>query len=527
MARKITTDLVDSIKEMVHHLATTHARSFAHLTYADLRIEVAEGKAAAAENGSSKFSTEDYGFAFGVRVLAGERMIAPGYFGRSLGAADLDQLEKLLKEGLEKAYRRAMANGELKATVREKFGSLGDSLMDARLHPIQVRQEVVPAECEIDPRTMVLGEMVRYTTDVSKQVGGVHAHLKYNFISTMTQLSRELFASSEGALIDQAFALTQGLCYVVAVAGETSQELYDVLGHQRGWEILERGVDEPFIKFPPFTEFARVLAGEAVELAAAPALPSTDREVAVVTDPHYNTLVSHEIIGHPVELDRVLKMETAYAGRSWLLRTLDEHQVGKPVASPLVTAYSDPSLPGYGHYKYDHEGTPARRVVHIEKGIFKGFMNSRQTAAIFGGDPNGHWKATDASLVPLIRMSNTVFAQGEGHARDIIAEVDHGYYLVGHRIPSIAESRENFRISARKVYEIRNGQLDQLYRDGGIMADTKDYLMKVDAVGSDFRLYPIPNCGKGQPMQTKKLGNGGPTMRSRARLTGAVVGRME
>ena len=209
------------------------------------------------------------------------------------------------------------------------------------------------------------------------------------------------------------------------------------------------------------------------------------------------------------------------------MRSLDEHQVGKPVASPLVSAYSDPSLPGYGHYKYDHEGTPAKRVVHIDKGIFKGFMNSRQTAAIFGGNPNGHWKATDSSLVPLIRMSNTVFEGGDRSARDIIAEVDHGYYLVGHRIPSIAESRENFRISARKVYEIRNGQLGQLYRDGGIMADTKDYLMKVDAVGSDFRLYPIPNCGKGQPMQTKKLGNGGPTMRSRARLTGPVVGVMD
>jgi TldD protein len=52
------------------------------------------------------------------------------------------------------------------------------------------------------------------------------------------------------------------------------------------------------------------------------------------------------------------------------------------------------------------------------------------------------------------------------------------------------------------------------------MADTRGYLMQVDAVGSDFGLYPIHNCGKGQPMQTKKLGNGGPTMRSRARLAG-------
>src|SRR5262249_1974058 len=122
-----------------------------------------------------------------------------------------------------------------------------------------------------------------------------------------------------------------------------------------------RGVAEPLIRFPAFPEFCLDLAREAVALSAAPALPTSEREVVVVTDPHYNTLVSHEIIGHPVELDRALKMETAYAGRSWLLRRLDEHQVGKQVASPLVTAFSDPGLPGYGHYRYDHEGTPARR----------------------------------------------------------------------------------------------------------------------------------------------------------------------
>jgi TldD protein len=117
-------------------------------------------------------------------------------------------------------------------------------------------------------------------------------------------------------------------------------------------------------------------------------------------------------------------------------------------------------------------------------------------------------------------MSNTVFDVGTRPAQEIVKEIDHGYYLSGHRTPSIAESRENFRISARGVYEIRNGELGQLYRDGGIAADSRDYLMNVDAVGTDFRLYPIPNCGKGQPMQTKRLGNGGPTMRTRARVLG-------
>src|SRR5437870_1454136 len=289
---------------------------------------------------------------------------------------------------------------------------------------------------------MRIEDILAYTVDLSRQIAAVDRRLTYNWIATLTQLSRELFASSEGALIDQAFALTQGSCSVVGMSGAVSQELYDVLGHQRGWEILERGVDEPLIRFPAFPAFCLDLAREAVALSEAPALPTSEGEVVVVTDPHYNTLVSHEIIGHPVELDRALKMETAYAGRSWLLRGLDEHQVGKQVASPLVTAYSDPALPGYGHYTYDHEGTPARRVVHIERGVFKGFMNSRQTAAVFGGAPNGHWKATDASLVPLIRMSNTVFAEGDRDPDAMIREVDRGYYIVGHRTPSIAESRE-------------------------------------------------------------------------------------
>ncbi|MGH7320953.1 MAG: TldD/PmbA family protein [Candidatus Rokuibacteriota bacterium] len=520
MGERLTVEVIDQIKDMVADLCAGDARTLPHLAYADVRVEVLEGKVAVAENGASKFANADYAAAFGIRVLAGRQMIGAGYVGRALGAADLPHLERMLRDALRQAYRRALANGEAKAEARGKFGDLAASLADTRLAPVRVARDVVPAVFEIDPRAVGLDDMVRFTTDIAREVAALDPKLKYSSLSTQTELSRELFCSSEGASIDQSFALTQGFLYVVAVGADTSQEQYDVLGHQRGWEILSRGIQDTYMRSPDFRRFARDLAREAVELADAPALPSTRDEVVVVTDPHYNTLVSHEVIGHPVELDRGLKMETAYAGRSWLLRALDDTQVGKQIASPLVSAFSDPALPGYGHYKYDHEGTPARRVTHIENGVFRGFMNSRQTVAIFGGDPNGHFRATDASFVPLIRMSTTVLAPGTDDPGHILREVDHGYYLTGHRIPSIAESRENFRISARKVYEIRNGELGQLYRDGGIMADTRAYLMNVDAVGTDFRLYPIPNCGKGQPMQTRRLGNGGPTMRSRARLTG-------
>ena len=521
MAEHLGVGLVDSVRATARDLLRDGARRLAHLRYADLRVEVTETRSAAAENGASRTSGNDETLAIGVRALAGDRAVAAGWVGLTLGASDVDRVDRLVAEALERAYRRALANAEGKAEARGKLGSLGESLADTVLHPVEVCVDTVPAVFAVDPRSVDLGEMVRFTTDVSRRLTALDARVKHNRIFALTQLSRELFASTEGALIDQAFALTHGTCSVVAASATATQRLNDAMGHQRGWEVLTGGVDDPVMTFPPFADFALALAADALDLCEAPPLPTSEGEVVVVTDPHYNTLLSHEIVGHPVELDRAVKMETAYAGRSWLLRDPREHQVGQRIASPLVSAFSDPALPGYGHYRYDHEGTPGRRVVHIDRGIFRGFMNSRQTAAVFGGAPNGHFKATDAALVPLVRMSSTVFAAGERSVDDIVGEIDRGYLVSGHRIPSIAESRENFRISARKVYEIVGGRRGRLYRDGGLAADSRDYLLNVDAVGDDFRVYPIPNCGKGQPMQSRRLGNGGPTMRSRARVVGS------
>jgi TldD protein len=515
----VTVETLDRIKRLAVDI-TRQARRLKHCRYTDLRIEIAEIKSAYAENGSSKYAFDDYVFGFGVRVLAGEPLASAGYLGHRLGHADLPRLPVLLRKAVRQAYERAIANAHQKSETRRRFPALGGSLAALELAPVDVRQDTVKAEYAIDPRSVGLGEVIQYTTDVSRAVQGLGAKVRFNSILSTTGLSREIFTSSEGAIIDQSFATTLGFCTIVAENETADQSLYDYIGHQRGWEVITEGTRSDLIRHLDFMSFATSLGRDCLKLVEAPPLRATNQEVVVVTDPHYNALLAHEIIGHPTELDRALKMETAYAGRSWLLQNLQHTQLGHPVASRLVSAYSDPSLPGLGHYAYDHEGTPARKVVHIDKGRFMGFMNSRQTAAILGHEPNGSYKATEAAMVPLIRMSNTVFGPGSTTPEEIIGEVEKGYYLVGHRTPSIAESRENFSISAQKVYEINDGQIGQLYRGGGMTADTKDYLMKVDAMGRDFRLTPIPNCGKGQPMQTKRLGNGGPTMRSRARLTG-------
>ena len=520
MAQRVDVEYMERIKPLAHAAVTEYARRLRYLRYCDLRLEISEGKGATAENGQEKGGSEDYGFALGVRVLAGRDTVAPGYVGRTLGSLDMDRLEQVMRETIRSAHRRALASAERKAMGRRRFAALGESLYSTELAPVPIHQATLSADYQMDPRTIGLKEVEGLVVEASRGVASVSNQVVYNVVAAGTMLIRELFCSSEGANIDQTFALSEGFVLVVAQGSEGNLELYDFVGHQRGWEVAMEGVEGGAISLTPLTTFASDLAGTTVEVANAPRLQPPDEEVVVVTDPHFTALVAHEVVGHPSELDRALKFETAYAGRSWLLKDLQEHQIGKQVASPLVSAFSDPTMEGYGQYQYDHEGTPARRVHHIRNGVYEEFLNSRQTAALLGVEPNGSMKATDASLVPLIRMSNTVFAPGERDPQDIIKEVDRGYYVSGHRIPSVSESRENFRISAMKVYEIRNGELAQLYQGGGIMSDSRDYFMRVDAVGNDFRLFPIPNCGKGQPMQTKRMGNGGPTMRSVARLMG-------
>jgi TldD protein len=518
-----TIEALDSIKDISMSLLTGFTTKHAFTHYADIRIELSEERGAFSENGEAKYSGMDYGFSFGVRVLAGEDCVSPGYFGLTLGEEALHRFESILETGLNHAYERALVNARWKSQTKKRFTKLGGSLWDMHLAPIEICRDTIPAAFEINPLSISPQRISRYITDISKEIKALDKSILYNQIGASTMLLREFFTSSEGAALDQTFALTHGISYVVASGREGIQEHYDDIGHQRGWEILEKGYDGPYLYNKDLRTFSRELAQETIELSNAPPLEGTDDPVTVVTDPHFNTLVAHEIIGHPNELDRALKMETSYAGRSWLFHNLKHNQRGKQVASPLVSAYSDPSLPGFGHYTYDHEGTRGKKVYHIEKGINQEFINSRQTAAILKVEPNGSYKSNDASVVPLIRMSTTVFASGTQDPKDILGEVDHGYYVVGHRIPSIAESRENFRITARKVYEIKNGRIGQLFRNGGITADSRDFLIQIDAVGNDLRIYPISNCGKGQPMQSKKLGNGGPTLRSKARLTGTVA----
>jgi PmbA protein len=66
-------------------------------------------------------------------------------------------------------------------------------------------------------------------------------------------------------------------------------------------------------------------------------------------------------------------------------------KIGEKVASGLVTIVDDPTLPGgIGSRPFDAEGTPARRLVIIEKGVLKSFAHNSETARKMGVEPTGN-----------------------------------------------------------------------------------------------------------------------------------------
>ena len=164
----------------------------------------------------------------------------------------------------------------------------------------------------------------------------------------------------------------------------------------------------------------------------------------------------HESIGHPVELDRVLGMEEAYAGSSFV-RPDDRGSLR--YASPLVSITADASLPGgLGSFGWDDEGVPAQRVPILVDGVFENFISSRETASVLGLTSSGAMRADGWANYPLIRMTNISIEPREGSLADIIGDTDDGVFMSTNTSWSIDDHRVNFQFGCEIAWRIEGGR---------------------------------------------------------------------
>jgi TldD protein len=190
--------------------------------------------------------------------------------------------------------------------------------------------------------------------------------------------------------------------------------------------------------------------------------------------------------------------------------------LGKKIGSDLVTFYDDGTIPGaFGSFKYDDEGIPTQKTLLINNGVVSGLMHNRETAQKFNAQPTGNARAEDFRVEPIIRMRNTYMAPRDNSFEELMEDVKSGYYFKSFR-GGQANLDGTFQVGIQEGYEIVNGEIGAPVRDASISGNTLETLLKVDAVGKDFKLDP-GRCGKGQ---TAFICDGGPHIR----ISEVVVG---
>jgi TldD protein len=321
--------------------------------------------------------------------------------------------------------------------------------------------------------------------------------------------TRTWFASSEGSAIEQTIVHSGAGVDATAIGdGEMQRRSYpnSFRGHiaAAGWEhIAKLGL----------VEEAERTGTEAAELLQAPECPS--EVTTLVLDSGQVELQIHESIGHAVELDRVLGMEEAYAGSSFVS---PEDRGRLRYASDLVSITADATLPGgLGTFGWDDEGVPAQRLPIIEDGTFQNFISSRETAAVLGLPSSGAMRADGWHNLPLIRMTNISIEPRAGTLADIIGDTRDGVFMATNQSWSIDDRRINFQFGCEIAWRIRDGKLTQMYRNPNYTGITTEFWQSCDAVGGreDWTLWGTPNCGKGQPGQVARVGHGASPARFR------------
>ena len=463
-------------------------------SYADARAVRLRTQSLVVKNGKVGSIGETESLGVGIRV------IVDGSWGF---AATLD----LSSAAIDRAAAEAVAVARASARVQVRAVHLAPNP--------PVRDEWRTA-AEIDPFAVPLGEKleVLFAADTAmRAVAGVTvAESQMKFVE-----EDQWFVSTEGAEIHQVILMSgSGIVATAVRDGDSQTRSYP---SPFGGQWATRGFE--LVRELALASHGERIASEAVALLDAPQCPEGIYDLILGSS--QLALQVHESCGHPIELDRVLGSEANFAGTSFL--TPDKRgrlRYGSPLVNIVADARREHGA-GPGTFGYDDEGVPARRTEIVKEGVFHSYLTSRETASEVGDDQsNGTMRADGWGNLPLIRMTNVSLMPGEARLDALIAETKRGIFMEDNRSWSIDDRRLNFQFGTEYGWLIENGKKTRLVKNPTYGGTTPEFWGSCDAIcgRSEWTLWGVPNCGKGEPMQIAATGHGA----SPARFRGVKIG---
>lgn len=231
------------------------------------------------------------------------------------------------------------------------------------------------------------------------------------------------------------------------------------------------------------------------------AVSVTPGEYTVILSPEATGIFAHESFGHKSEADFMLADEGIR--REW--------QIGKTVASPLLSIVDCGKNLGSGYVPYDDEGTHARKNYLIKNGVLAGRLHSGQTSAYLGEKLTGNARAVNCTFEPIVRMTNTYVEKGELTKEELFAGVKFGYYIKSVKHGS---GMSKFTIAPHVAYEIIDGKITRPVKISVITGDVFTTLGLIDGLSDkvEFMSFVMGGCGK-MEQSSLPVGFGGPYVR--------------
>jgi TldD protein len=468
-----------------------------HADYADVRHVRREGERIRIRNGALEQAARDGDEGIGVRVRLG----GAWGFAATAGAG---------RAGAEAALERALA------VAREQPRPAGGPpQLPLALAPEPPARGEYASPVEIDPFAVALDDKL---APLASAEGALRAERGVSVATADFHAFRTetTFASTEGALCAQ--RLTECGGGIAAVATDAHDAQVRSYPGSHGGSVAQAGF-EHFLGLPLEHEAPRV-AAEAVALLTAPACPDGPADLVLAGE--QLALQVHESVGHAVELDRVLGREASYAGTSWV--AAGDAGATRYGSEPMSVTADATGAGGLGSFRWDDEGVAAQAIPIVRAGLLAGFLSSRETAAETGRERSGGcMRAEGFARQPLVRMTNVnLDPGGAGTLADLLADTERGIYVDTNRSWSIDDRRLRFRFEGEAAYEIRSGERGRLLKNPSYEGVTPEFWGALDAVcsASEWALYGVLNCGKGEPGQIMRVSHGV----APARFRGVAVG---
>jgi predicted Zn-dependent protease len=389
---------------------------------------------------------------------------------------DRPAIERTLWFATNRGYAKALDALEKVKTEQQVRAKEEDASADfSEQKPVS---DVLPAAPELALDRAAWEDRLRAISAIFR----AHQNILYDMVILQTSHQTDYFVSSEGSRVASPLMVAR-LVIVARTRAVDGMDLFraltfeaDATGHLpaqaavlQQTEAMARNLDD--LRTAPITE---PYEGPAILSGRAAAV------------------FFHEVLGHRLEGQRQRGDEEGQTFTKLL---------GKPILPNFLSVADDPTLaeihgqPLSGHYLFDDEGQPAKRVDLVDEGVLKTFLMSREPIASFA-ESNGHGRA-ETGKMPTGRQGNLIVtstktvtdaelremlkaeAKKQGRAYGLFFEdISSGFAVTTRRSP------QAFQVIPLVVYRVYvDGRPDELVRGVSIVGTPQAALSRIVATG--------------------------------------------